>query len=296
MSDGTALAGDALRGSCLSLVTPLRDGIVDVDAYQKLVQMQVDGGSQGIVVTGTSGEPSTLTAEERVNLLRVAVDIATGRISVVAATGSQSHAETVWLCEQAQVAGVYALLVSMPSYVKPLLRGLVEYFVDVCSRFDLAVLLYHIPGRAAVALTVDTVDELSDRAQNLVGIKHAVNGLAFVSSALVRRGQDFRIFVGLEESSCPEVAIDAAGLMNAVGNVAPDRVVERGDLHGVRRLHYELLELNETVFYDTNPIPIKYMQRPIGILPTNEHWLPMVPASPELERRLDGVLARAGLL
>ena len=302
MMDGVTLAPAALRGSYPPLITPLRDGAVDVDVYHKLVQLQAEGGSQGVVVTGTSGEPSTLTAEERATLFRTAVDAAGGRLSVVAATGSQSHAETMWLCEQAQAAGVDALLVVTPYYVKPPQRGLVEYFVDICSRVELPVLLYHIPGRAAVSLAVDTVDEIAERAPNLVGVKHAVNDLAFVSSVLARRGPDFRIFVGLEELSFPELAIGAAGLMNAVGNVAPDRVaalcraVDAGDLYEARRLHYELLELNEAVFYDTNPIPIKYMLRRIGILPTNEHRLPMVPASPELERRLDGVLERAGLL
>ncbi len=119
---------------------------------------------------------------------------------------------------------------------------------------------------------------------------------------LARFGFDFRVFVGLEELSFPMLAIGAAGLMNAVGNLAPRKVAElyektaAGDLVTGRRLHYELFELNQAVFFDTNPIPIKYMMKRMGLLPENEHRLPMVPATKELEKRLDDVLRRAGLL
>jgi 4-hydroxy-tetrahydrodipicolinate synthase len=296
-----ALAADALRGSFTPLVTPFRDGAIDIPAYRRLVELQVEGGSRGIVVNGTSAEPSTLTSEERHLLVRTAVETAAGQLSVVAATGSQSHAETVWLSERAVAAGADALLVVTPYYVKPPQRGLVEYFVDICARFDLPVLLYHIPGRAAVSMTPDTVASIAARADNLVGVKHAVDDLGFVTELLARLGHDFRIFVGLEELSFPELAIGAAGLMNAVGNLAPAKVtamcdaVASGDLEEGRRLHFELFELNRAVFFDTNPIPIKYMLCKLGVLNVNEHRLPMVPASPELEQRLDGVLERAKL-
>lgn len=136
----------------------------------------------------------------------------------------------------------------------------------------------------------------------LVGMKHAANDLGFVTRLLDRFGFEFRIFVGLEELSFPMLALGAAGLMNAVGNVAPRPVAElyesvvRGDLAAARKLHFALFELNQAVFFDTNPIPIKYMMKRMGLLPTEEHRLPMVPATPELAERLDGVLRRAGLL
>jgi 4-hydroxy-tetrahydrodipicolinate synthase len=146
------------------------------------------------------------------------------------------------------------------------------------------------------------VERICERVPQLVGMKHAANDLGFVTRLLDRFGFEFRIFVGLEELSFPMLALGAAGLMNAVGNVAPRPVAElyesvvRGDLAAARKLHFALFELNQAVFFDTNPIPIKYMMKRMGLLPTEEHRLPMVPATPELAERLDGVLRRAGLL
>ena len=162
-------------------------------------------------------------------------------------------------------------------------------------------MVYHIPGRTAVGVTLDTLRELKQRSPNFVGIKHAVNDLGFVSECLGAFGPDFKVFVGLEELSFPMMAIGAVGLMNAVGNLKPAVLarlcdaVAANDLAGARRLHEELLEINQAVFYDTNPIPMKYMMKRAGLLDTNEHRLPMVPATPDLERRLDAVLEGAGI-
>jgi 4-hydroxy-tetrahydrodipicolinate synthase len=295
------LGDGELRGSYPPLVTPFRDGEVDLDAYAGLVEHQVAEGSHGIVVNGTTAEPSTLTTEERARLVTVAVEAAAGRIPVVAATGSQSHAETVWLTEQATEAGADAVLIVTPYYLKPPQRGLVEFFADVGGRTDLPVLLYHIPGRTAVAVTVETVEAIAERLPSFVGMKHAVNDLGFVSDVLPRVGKGFRIFVGLEELSLPMLAVGATGLMNAVGNLVPGKVaalydaVADGSLEQARAIHDQLYELNRSVFYDTNPIPMKYMMRRLGLLGTNEHRLPMVPAGAALEARLDDVLARAEL-
>jgi 4-hydroxy-tetrahydrodipicolinate synthase len=160
-------------------------------------------------------------------------------------------------------------------------------------------MIYHIPGRAAVSVTVDTVKELKDKSPTFIGMKHAAPDLDFVSDCLATVGADFKIFVGLEELSFPMMAIGACGLMNAVGNLKPRvlaqmcEAVWRGELKAAQALHHRLHEINRAVFYDTNPIPIKYMAKKLGLIPNNEHRLPMVPATPELEKRLDGVLARA---
>jgi 4-hydroxy-tetrahydrodipicolinate synthase len=295
------LADDALRGSYPPLVTPFRDGEVDLDAYASLVERQVAGGSHGITVNGTTAEPSTLTVDERNALVRVAVDVAAGRIPVVAATGSQSHAETVELTAFAASAGVDAVLVVTPYYIRPPQRGLVEYYRDLGARTELPLLVYHIPGRTAVDVPPETLEQIAEAAPTFAGLKHAVNDLGYVSDVRRRLGDDVRVFVGLEELSLPMLAVGATGLMNAVGNVAPAEVaalydlVAGGDLAAARKQHDALFELNKAVFWDTNPIPIKYLLRALGVLPTNEHRLPMVPATPELEARLDALLDRSGL-
>lgn len=291
-----------LCGSYPPLITPFRDGAVDYETYAKLVERQILEGSHGIVVNGTTGEPSTLAVDERIKLVEVATKVAAKRIPVVAATGSQSHADSIVLTEAAQAAGADAVLIVTPYFIRPPQRGLIEYYLDLGKRTDLPVMIYHIPGRAAVNVTVDTVAAIAERLPRLVGLKHAFNDLTFVTEVLARLGMAFRIHVGLEDLSFPMLAVGASGLMNAVGNIAPRKVAElyeataAGKMAAARALHYELFELNQAVFFDTNPIPMKYMMKRLGILPNEEHRLPMVPSTPELQKRLDAVLARAGLL
>jgi len=293
---------DPLWGSIPPIVTPFKDGEVDYEAYEKLVEFQIDNGTHGILVNGTTSEPSTLTLFERKQLLRTAVQVARGRVPVVAATGSQSHAETVELTEAAAKDGANALLVVTPYYIRPPQRGLVAYYRDIGQRTSLPMLIYHIPGRTAVNVELSTMQEISEYVPSFVGIKHAVNDLGMVSDMVQAFGTKFRIFVGLEEFSFPMMAVGACGLMNAVANIAPRLVADlsesvlAGEMLRARELHFKLYELNKAVFYDTNPIPMKYMMRRLGILERNEHRLPMLAANEALERKLDGVLERAGLL
>jgi 4-hydroxy-tetrahydrodipicolinate synthase len=253
-------------------------------------------------VNGTTAEPSTLSVEERNRLVDVAVQVAGKRVPVVAATGSQSLRETRELTEHAARAGADALLIVTPYYIRPPQRGLIAYYLELASISHLPWMVYHIPGRAAVSVTIDTLKELRARSPTFVGMKHAVNDLALVSECHATFGANFKIFVGLEELSFPMMAVGACGLMNAVGNLQPRiladlcEAVWQGDLATAQALHHKLFEINQAVFFDTNPIPMKYMMKRLGILSSNEHRLPMVPATPELERKLDGVLRRAGLL
>jgi 4-hydroxy-tetrahydrodipicolinate synthase len=292
----------ALRGSIPPIVTPFRNGEVDYDKYAELIEFQIKEGTHGILVNGTTAEPSTLTLEERNRLVSLAIETAAGRVPVVAATGSQSLAESRILTEHAVQAGADALLIVTPYYVRPPQRGLVAYYLELAAGHDVPWMIYHIPGRTAVSVTLDTLKAVKDRSPNFVGMKHAVNDLGFASECLHAFGPDFKIFVGLEELSFPMMAIGACGLMNAVGNLCPRVLAEMcdavaaNDLALGRKLHDRLLEINKAVFFDTNPIPMKYMMKKLGILERNEHRLPMMPASPELEAKLDGVLARAGLL
>jgi 4-hydroxy-tetrahydrodipicolinate synthase len=291
-----------LTGSMPPIITPFSDGAVDYETFARLVEFQIENGTHGILVNGTTAEPSCLTMAERNRLVDTAVEVTAGRVPVIAATGSQSLVETQMLTAHAADAGVDALLIVTPYYCKPPQRGLVAYYLEVMRDHDLPWMIYHIPGRTAVSVTLDTLREISRKSPNFVGMKHAVNDLGFVSECFGEFGDDFRIFVGLEELSFPMMAVGAQGLMNAVGNLRPAVLVEmceavwRNDLAGARRLHHLLLEINQSVFYDTNPIPMKYMMKKLGIIPANEHRLPMVPATSELEKRLDGVLQRSGLL
>ncbi len=293
---------EKIKGSIPPVVTPFRGAAVDYDAYAGLIEFQVAEGSHGVLVNGTTAEPSTLTTEERNKLVDVAIETVRGRVPVVTATGSQSLAETELLTRHAVKTGADALLIVTPYYIKPPQRGLVEYYLSLASQHDTPWMIYHIPGRTAVNVTLDSMKAIREGSANFVGMKHAVNDLGFVTECLAALGDDFKVFVGLEELSFPMMTIGACGLMNAVGNLRPGILAQmceaiwNSDLTTGRELHQRLLEINQAVFYDTNPIPMKYMMKKLGIMPRNEHRLPMVPATAELEERLNGVLERAGLL
>jgi 4-hydroxy-tetrahydrodipicolinate synthase len=195
----------ALRGSIPPLVTPFKNGAVDYDRYAELVEFQIAEGSPGILVNGTTAEPSTLTTEERNRLVTLAVETAQGRVQVVAATGSQSLAESRVLTEHALEAGADSLLIVTPYYIRPPQRGLVAYYLELAAGHSVPWMIYHIPGRTAVNVTLDTLKACKDRSPHFVGIKQAVNDLGFVSECLHEFGHDFKVFVGLEELSFPMI-------------------------------------------------------------------------------------------
>ena len=291
-----------IRGSIPPIITPFVNGEVDYKTYASLIEHQIKNGSHGILVNGTTAEPSTLTLDERNKLINIAVEVANGKIPVIAGTGSQSIIETKILTNHAVKAGVDSLLIVTPYYIKPPQRGLIEYYLELTEKIDMPWMIYHIPGRTAVNVTLETMKILSDKSANFVGMKHAVNDLGFVTECLSAFGPDFKIFVGLEELSFPMLSIGACGLMNAVGNLRPNILSEmceavwnKNNERGLE-LHHQLLEINQAVFYDTNPIPIKYMMKKLGIMKNNEHRLPMMSATVELEKRLDIVLRNSGLL
>lgn len=298
-----SLDKDFLKGSIPPLVTPFRDGEVDYHAYAGLVEFQAREGSHGVLVNGTTSEPSSLTVEERNRIVDVAVEAAAGNLTVVVATGSQSFAETEALTRYAaSKPEVDALLIVTPYYSRPPQRGLVEYYRRLNEIHDKPWMIYHIPARAAVDVKIETARRISETCPTFVGMKHASPDLGYVSDLFEEIDENLRVFVGLEELSFPMMAAGACGLMNAVGNLRPKplsdmcEAVWSNDLAGARALHRRLFEINKAVFYDINPIPMKYMMKKLGIMPENEHRLPLMPATPELEKRLDDVLAKTGLL
>ena len=252
-----------LKGSIPPIVTPIKEGSVDYDAYSRLVEFQVNEGSHGILVNGTTAEPSTLTAKERNKLVDIAMETVNQQLPVIAATGSQSYEETKFLTQHAVKAGVDALLIVTPYYIKPPQRGLIEYYLKLANQHETPWMIYHIPGRTAINVTLETMLKLRSKSKTFVGMKHAVNDLGFVTECLAGLGKDFKIFVGLEELSFPMMAIGACGLMNAVGNLRPKilsdmcEAIWEKDMDRGQKLHQQLLEINQAVFYDANPIPIK---------------------------------------
>lgn len=291
------LADDALRGSYTPLITPFRKGKVDLEAYSRLIEHQIADGGHGVLVNGTSAEPATLTIDERNRLVSFAVETAAGRIPVVAATGSQSLEETITLTRHADALDVAGILVVTPYYTRPPQRGVIAYFESIAATTRRPLMMYHIPGRTAFTAVLDTLQRIADSVPHFVGLKHASTDIGLLTEIRRRMDPRFRLFVGLEDLSFPLLCMGAAGLMNAVGNILPGKLsamceaVFRGDLAAGRALHEELWPLNQAVFFDTNPIAVKYMMKKAGLIASNEHRLPMIAATPEVEERLDKILA-----
>lgn len=298
----TAIGLDGLTGSFVPLVVPFDDGAIDYDAYAGLCDWQIEKGSHGLLVYATSGEATMLTLEERAKLVEVAMKAAAGRRPVCAGTASTSHAETVSLIERYQKLDVDCVFVVTPYYCAPPQRALIDFFADVAARTDKPMLAYHIPGRAAVRFTVDTLAAIKERADNFVGLKNTDDDMALVTGTLARLGDDFRVFCGMEKASLPTLAVGGCGLMISISNVIPDRVAElcrlhaAGDGKGAQDLNKKLAPLFAAVGYDTAPIATKYMLKRIGVIAKNEHRLPMTTSTPALEARLDAVLEDAGLI
>lgn len=290
-----------LRGSIVPLVTPFRDGHVDEEALRGLIEWQVASGSHGISVCGTTGEPTSLSTEERQRVIQLAVRTVAGRVPVVAGVGTNHHGETVEMAQFAEQVGADALLVLVPYYVRPTQEGLYQHFRAVARSTSLPILVYNIPGRTAVNLEVETLARLRRDCDNVVGVKEANRDFEHVNRVLWACGRDFLLFSGIETLCYPMLAIGGAGFVSATANVAPGlcaQLYERwreGDVQGALDLHYHLLPLNEVLFVETNPGPVKYALGLMGRI-SPELRLPLVLPSQTNRRRIREVLAGYGLV
>jgi 4-hydroxy-tetrahydrodipicolinate synthase len=292
---------DALRGAYCPLVVPFRDGKIDFDTYGRLIERQIAEGTHGLLVNATSGEPTMLTVEERSQLVEFAIKASRGRRPVCAATASESFEVTAALIDRFDKAGADSILVVTPFYSAPPQRGVVSYFTQLGGRTRRPFLIYHIPGRSGFTLTVDTLAAIKDHVPHFAGLKNTDTDVGLVTGALARLGRDFRIFAGLELPTLPMLSIGGCGMMITASNVAPRMVAQlyeafaKKDTNGAIALNLQLYPLFRGVALETSPIPVKYMLKRLGVLQANEHRIPLVPASPEVEKQLDKILADIGL-
>ena len=242
-----------------------------------------------------------LTVEERGQLAEFAIKTSRGRSPVCAATASESFEATAELIDRFDKAGADSILVVTPFYSAPPQRGVVSYFTKLGALTKRPFLIYHIPARAGFALTLDTLTAIKDRVPHFAGLKNTDIDVGLVTGALARLGRDFRIFAGLELPTLPMLSIGGCGMMITASNVAPRMVSQlyeafvKKDTDGAIALNLKLYPLFRGVALETSPIPVKYMLKRLGILHKNEHRIPLVPASPEVEKQLDEVLANIGL-
>lgn len=291
-----------LRGAITPLVTPFRDGAVDVEALERLVEFQIAHGSHGVGVAGTTGEPTSLTLAERELLIEIAVRAARGRVPVLAGTGSVNHEETLRLTRFAREAGAAAALLIVPYYCRPSQEGLYRHFRSVAEAVPgYPIMLYNIPGRSAVNLEPATMARLRRDCPQIFGVKEANTDFAQISRVLHSCGRDFGVYSGIEALCFPMLALGGSGHVSATGNVLPRQVAALYDLCAegrwaeARDLHYWLLEMNEVLFVETNPAPVKAALALMGLI-APELRLPLAPISAANEDRLRAVMGTYGLL
>ena len=293
---------DFLRGAYCPLIVPFRDGKIDFDTYGKLIERQITEGTHGLLVNATSGEPTMLTVEERGQLVEFAIKTSNGRRPICAGTVSESFEATAALIDRFDKAGADSILAVTPFYSAPPQRGAVSYFAKLGARTKRPFLIYHIPGRTGFALAVDTLDAIKDQVPHFAGLKNTDTDVGLVTGALARLGRDFRVFAGLELPTLPMLSIGGCGMMITASNVAPRLVAQlyemfaKKDVDSAIALNLKLYPLFRAVALESSPIPVKYMLKRLGVLEANEHRSPLVPASPEVEKQLDTVLADIGLV
>ncbi|MBU8564913.1 2,4-dihydroxyhept-2-ene-1,7-dioic acid aldolase [Virgibacillus pantothenticus] len=253
-----------LRGSVTPLITPFKANYeIDYEKQVELIEYQLDNGTHAISVTGTSGEPSSLTLEERVYVMENAKQAINGRVPFAPGTGSTNHDETMYLTKKAREIGADAAMVIVPYYNKPNQQALYKHFKTIADTVDIPIIVYNIPGRTAVNMEVETLARLREDCPNIIGVKESNKDFEHVNRVLLHCGRDFLLFSGIELLCYPMLAIGGAGSISATSNVEPKKVAEmhnawaEGDIKRAQDLHFELMTLNDVLFKDTNPAPVK---------------------------------------
>jgi 4-hydroxy-tetrahydrodipicolinate synthase len=288
-----------IKGSIAPLVTPFGDdGALDLEAIPRLIEWQLERGTHGISVGGSTGEPTVQTLEERKRVMATAAAAIDDRVPFLPGTGSGQLEETMELTAEAERLGADAALVVAPPYSRPTQEGLYRWYAAVAREFpSLPIVVYNVPIRSAVDIAPATVGRLSRDFDNIVGIKETTKDFEHVSLVLDQCGTDFLAYSGIELLCYPMLAIGGDGHLSCVANFAPRPVAElydafaAGDQEAARRLHYDLHPLVELAFLETNPVPAKWAMEELGLLSSAFAREPLAPLSESVVPRAREILA-----
>jgi 4-hydroxy-tetrahydrodipicolinate synthase len=263
------------KGSIVALITPFKDGKVDEKAFQAFVEWQIAQGTQGLVPCGTTGESPTLSHEEHMRVVELCVNAAAGRVPVIAGTGSNSTAEAVALTRHAKEAGADAALVVTPYYNKPSQEGLYQHYKAIHDAVELPIVIYNIPGRCVVDMSVATMARLA-KLPNIVGVKDATADLTRPLRTRLEIGPDFCQLSGEDATITAFLA-------------------QGGDLATVERLRDQLMPLHDAMFVETSPGPVKYAASLLGLC-SEELRLPLVSVTDGTRATMRDAMVKAGVL
>lgn len=289
-------------GTYTALITPFRDDQIDVDAFKALIERQIAGGVDGIVPVGTTGESPTLDMDEHVEVIRLAVETAAGRCAVIAGTGANSTSEAVELTQSAEKIGADASLQVCPYYNKPSQEGVYQHYKAIADATELPIMLYSVPGRSGIEISVETAARLAADCPNITAIKEAGGSVDRVNQLVQGLPRGFGILCGDDPLTLPFIACGANGLVSVASNVIPDVMARlvRACLNGsfdealeLQKQHYPLMRALMTL--DVNPVPVKTAASLLGYC-EEIFRLPLVSASRPVRDRIATLLADHGLL
>lgn len=265
-----SVAAPTVQGSLVAIVTPmLPDGSLDFDAYRQLIDWQIAEGTAAIVVVGTSGESPTVSVEEHIELIRVAVEHAAGRVPIIAGVGGNSTSEAIELADHAKKVGADAGLQVVPYYNKPSQEGLYRHFRAVVEAVDLPTILYNVPGRTVADLSNDTILRLAE-VPGIVGLKDATGDMVRLTDLLRRRPSSLTVYSGDDATAAALMLLGGDGNISVTANVAPRQMAALcaaaigGDVQRARELNDLLYPLNKHLFIEANPIPVKWALAQMG--------------------------------
>jgi 4-hydroxy-tetrahydrodipicolinate synthase len=278
------------KGALTALITPFRDGAVDVPALRELIEWQIQSGIDGLVPCGSTGESATLTHAEHDAVVKLTIEQARRRVPVIAGTGSNSTAEAIRLTVAAAEMGADGALLLSPYYNKPTQDGIYRHYKTIAASVAIPILLYNIPGRTASNITPETVARLAE-IKNIVGIKEASGSMDQASDILKLAGDKITILSGDDSLTVPLIALGAQGVISTCSNAVPREMHDladaavAGDFVKAREIHYRLLPLMRALFVETNPIPIKQALAFMGKC-ANELRMPLLPMTAGPAERL----------
>ena len=290
-----------ITGSIVAIVTPMHeDGSLDYPALRALVDWHVAEGTDAIVIVGTTGESPTVSVDEHCELIRVAVEQAGKRIPIIAGTGGNSTKEAIELTAYAKKVGADASLQVVPYYNKPTQEGMYRHFRTIAEAVDLPVLLYNVPGRTVADMNNDTILRLA-QVPGIVGVKEATGNIDRAAQLIKDAPESFAIYSGDDPTAVALILLGGKGNISVTANVAPRKMHEmcaaalKGDVVTARRLHMELIELNQAMFIEANPIPVKWALQQMGKMEGGIR-LPLTPLTASNHETVRKALAASGLL
>jgi len=288
-------------GSLVAIVTPMfEDGSIDYDSYRNLIEWHIAQGTQGIVAVGTTGESPTVSVQEHCELIKVAVQTAKQRIPIIAGAGGNSTREAVELTEYAKSVGADACLSVVPYYNKPTQEGLYQHFKTIAEKVNIPIILYDVPGRTIVSLSVDTILRLS-KVPGIVGIKDASSDLPKHIELTMCLSQNFSLLSGNDDTALAYVLLGGHGVISVTANIAPHAMsamitaARQGKLEDARTLNRQLMPLHSKLFVEPNPIAVKWALHKMNKISSGIR-LPLVPLSKANEPIVQQALKDAGML